>query len=89
MTLLTEAEVAQLLRIHVRTLKRWREERGLPHLRLGPTSHSAVRYDPEAVDAWLRAQMHGKVPAPLPPAPVRRRPGRPRGTVPWGGGGTR
>jgi predicted DNA-binding transcriptional regulator AlpA len=52
--LLSEREVAKLLRVSVRTLRRWRLERayGPPALRVG----RFVRYLPRDVDAWINAQ---------------------------------
>lgn len=51
--LLTEAELAELLKVSVGTIRRWRSEgTGPPALRLG----RGVRYRRADVDAWLEAQ---------------------------------
>lgn len=48
--LLTEAEVADLLRVSQRTVRRWRNEgTGPPALRVG----RRIRYRRSAVEAWL------------------------------------
>jgi excisionase family DNA binding protein len=48
--LLTEAEVADLLRVSPRTVRRWRNEgTGPPALRVG----RRIRYRRSAVEAWL------------------------------------
>ena len=52
MELKTEAETADYLRISPATLKAWRRhKRGQVYLKLG----RAIRYDKEALDAWLDA----------------------------------
>lgn len=52
--LLTPRDVAQLLRVELSTLRTWR------HRRKGPPSYrldsGAVRYDRDAVEAYLAAQ---------------------------------
>jgi excisionase family DNA binding protein len=48
--LLTEAEVAEMLRVSQRTVRRWRNEgSGPPALRVG----RRIRYRRSAVEAWL------------------------------------
>jgi len=57
--LLTEQEVSALIAIAPKTLQRWRVEgRGPKYRKLGNAAarSSAVRYEAEAVEAWLRAQ---------------------------------
>jgi excisionase family DNA binding protein len=50
---LTEAEVAELLKVSVGTLRRWRREgTGPPSLRLG----RGVRYRRRDVDRWAERQ---------------------------------
>jgi excisionase family DNA binding protein len=50
---LTEAEVAELLKVSVGTLRRWRREgTGPPALRLG----RGVRYLRRDLDAWAKDQ---------------------------------
>ena len=50
---LTEAEVAELLKVSAGTLRRWRREGiGPPSLRLG----RGVRYLRREVDRWAEAQ---------------------------------
>ena len=85
--LLTEREVAAMLGIHLRTLKRWRAEEGMPHILLAPGGRQcpAVRYEPEALRVWLAART---VAAPVAPGPIASptvRRGRPRRQVPAGG----
>jgi excisionase family DNA binding protein len=51
--LLTIEEVAEILRVPVKTLYEWRYRRtGPPAFRVG----RFVRYDEKAVEAWLREQ---------------------------------
>ena len=48
--LLTEAEVAEMLRVSQRTVRRWRNEgTGPPALRIG----RRIRYRRSAVETWL------------------------------------
>lgn len=96
MDLLVEREAAALLRIHARTLKRWRLEGGLPYVVLAPVGRRrpAIRYDREALRAWVAARSHGEALTAAGPEPERvkvvRRRGRPRRTVPpLGGAGGR
>ncbi len=50
--LLTEKEVAELLAIHVQTLRNWRHlGRGLPYCKIG----TAVRYDIEIINREIEA----------------------------------
>jgi excisionase family DNA binding protein len=57
--LLTEAELAQLLKVSVGTIRRWRAEgTGPPALRLG----RGVRYRRADVDAWLERQAEDQEP---------------------------
>ena len=49
--LLTEAEVAQALKLHPRTLRKARQVGGLPHVRIG----RCVRYTIEDLTAFLAA----------------------------------
>jgi excisionase family DNA binding protein len=48
--LLTEQQIAALLNIEPRTLRLWRQTRGLPHLKL---TSKIIRYRRTDVDAWL------------------------------------
>jgi excisionase family DNA binding protein len=48
--LLTTREVAERLGVMPETILRWIDARGLPALRL---TSRALRYDEEALDAWL------------------------------------
>ena len=53
--LLTEVEVADLLRVSQRTVRRWRNEgTGPPALRVG----RRIRYRRSAVEAWLDRRDH-------------------------------
>jgi len=59
--LLTEFDVAAATGLAVATLRRWRWQRaGPPWLKLGVT----VRYDPRALEEWLRSRraLHGRNP---------------------------
>jgi excisionase family DNA binding protein len=57
--LLTEAELADLLKVSVRTVRAWRVEgTGPPALRLG----RGVRYRRREVDAWLDRQAEDRGP---------------------------
>lgn len=48
--LLTETDVSKRLRVSLACLRRWRlEKRGPEYLKVG----SLVRYDPEALTAWV------------------------------------
>ena len=61
--LLTEAEVAELLRVSERTVRRWRAEgTGPPAVRVG----KAVRYRRRAVDEWLERPDRQVGPPPQP-----------------------
>lgn len=86
MDLLVEREAAALLRIHPRTVKRWRLEGGLPYIVLAPIGRRrpAIRYDADALRAWVAARTHGEVA--VAPEPTPRRRGRPRRQVPPGRG---
>jgi excisionase family DNA binding protein len=54
---LTESEVAELLKVSVGTLRRWRREgTGPPWLRLG----RGVRYLRAEVNAWAARQREGE-----------------------------
>lgn len=47
--LLTEKEVAEMLNIHVQTLRNWRfHQKGLPYLKMS----ASVRYEPEEVEKF-------------------------------------
>ncbi len=51
-TYLLEKELAELLNVHVQTLRNWRfQRRGPEYLKFG----SAVRYDPQTVLEYLQA----------------------------------
>ena len=57
--LLTEAEAALILSVEPRTLRLWRNTRGLPHLKI---TNKVVRYRRGDLDGWLdrcRVQMRG------------------------------
>ena len=58
-TLLTEAEVAQRLRVSLACLRRWRlERRGPRFLKVG----SLVRYPSEQLDRWIESLPSGGAP---------------------------
>ena len=48
--LLTDSQAAALLSVEPRTLRLWRQSRGLPHLRL---TSKVIRYRRSDLDAWL------------------------------------
>lgn len=50
MQLLTEQEVASMLRTSPRALRLWRRTRGLPHVKI---SSKSVLYKPGELDRWL------------------------------------
>lgn len=57
--LLTEAEAATILSVEPRTLRLWRNTRGLPHLKI---TNKVVRYRRSELDNWIdrcRVQMRG------------------------------
>jgi excisionase family DNA binding protein len=51
--LLTTREVADRLGVTPETVLRWIDRRGLPVVRL---TSRALRYDPDALDAWIAAR---------------------------------
>ena len=51
----TGKEIAELLRVHVKTVERWRVKLGLPCLRMGGT----VRYELSDVCDWASARKEG------------------------------
>ena len=56
MTLLTPNELAERLKIHPGTLRRWRMDGEGPRwIKLGDTQSSAVRYELKDVEAWEKA----------------------------------
>lgn len=71
--LLTTAEVAELLRVSQRTVRRLREGGGLPWVRIG----GQVRYLREQVAGWVSSQAVATAAEPPAPRPRRRRAARP------------
>jgi excisionase family DNA binding protein len=53
--LCTGKEIAEVLRVHVKTVERWRVKLGLPCLRLGGT----IRYELSDVCSWASARKEG------------------------------
>jgi excisionase family DNA binding protein len=53
--LLTVVEVAEMLRVHERTLRRWVEAGRFPCIRVG----SRIRFSREDVGRWLSARREG------------------------------
>jgi len=53
--LITATEVAERLGVDVSTVHRWARAGEIPAFRLG----RVVRFDPDAVDAWVSGQMVG------------------------------
>lgn len=48
--LLTDAQAAILLGVEPRTLRLWRNTRGLPHIKITP---KVIRYRRSDIEAWL------------------------------------
>ena len=48
----TPQEIARIMRVHVATVRRYREEEGLPFYRLGGKD-GKVRYKLSEVEAWM------------------------------------
>jgi excisionase family DNA binding protein len=62
---LTEIEAAEILNVSPRTLQQWRVKGGgPPFLKLG----SAVRYDPDALEAWTQTRTRTNTSDPGPAA---------------------
>jgi excisionase family DNA binding protein len=59
--LLTAEQLAATLGFSRRQVYRLVEEAGLPHYKIG----AALRFEPEAVEAWLEAKRAGDWPSPL------------------------
>ena len=56
LNLMTEEQVSKLLHVSVASMRRWRlEKRGPAFIKVG----SLVRYKPEDLELWLRAQPSG------------------------------
>jgi excisionase family DNA binding protein len=51
--LLTKTELADFLGISPNTLNVWIYRRKIPHLKLGPSRNSAVRFDLAEIKNWL------------------------------------
>jgi len=65
LNLMTEEQVSELLNVSVASLRRWRlERRGPAFIKVG----SLVRYKPEDLELWLRAQPTGGTARPVPSA---------------------
>ncbi len=48
--LLTDQQAAEILSVEPRTLRLWRNTRGLPHIKITP---KVIRYRRADLDAWL------------------------------------
>lgn len=57
--LMTEKEVAAVLRVHIQSLKRWREEKPTPRIPFVLFEGGDVRYRAEVVEAYLRSRERG------------------------------
>lgn len=58
--LLTEADIAVMLALKVRTIRSWRERGfGPKFIKFGSADKSPVRYRQEDVQAWIEAQATG------------------------------
>jgi excisionase family DNA binding protein len=60
-TILTPKELAKRLRVSPGTVRRWVEREGLPAIRL---TRRTIRFEPIAVDRWLRSRGHVTPPVP-------------------------
>ena len=52
--LLNDQQVSQLLGVQPRALRRWRQELGLPYVKLTP---KVLRYRRKDIDAWVERQV--------------------------------
>lgn len=52
--LLSVREIAQHLGVAERTIYDWVHQRKIPALKLGDSRNSPVRFDPDAIDRWLK-----------------------------------
>ena len=58
MAYLTEQQAAERLNVPVSTLRYWRASGDGPeYYKLGTARRSAIRYDAEVLEAWLRAHL--------------------------------
>ncbi len=57
----TWADVSELLRVPVPTLRKWYFLGRLPGIRLGDGKRALIRFDPDAIQAWLDRQRVGGV----------------------------
>ena len=63
--LIGEKEAAARLGMEPVTLRAWRSRRrGPPYKRVGSGVRSAIRYDPDELDAWVRSERPGDDPKP-------------------------
>lgn len=58
-TLLTEREAAELLRVHIQSLKRWREEKP-PRIPFVAYEGGDIRYRVEDLESYLKSRERGK-----------------------------
>lgn len=56
------AALAERLRIKRSTIYAWAEQGSIPHLKLG----RLIRFDPDEIEAWLRAHRRDATPEPIP-----------------------
>lgn len=59
---LTKEDMADRLQVSLHTLTKY-IARGLPHVPMGTAKNSLIRFDPDAVEAWMSEQMVTKTPA--------------------------
>jgi Helix-turn-helix domain len=57
--LLTEQETAELLRVHVRTLKRWRIDENPPRICFIVMEGGDIRYRVEEIERYLKGRERG------------------------------
>jgi excisionase family DNA binding protein len=56
---MTIGDVADHVNVSVNTVRSWVKQDRIPYLKAG----QLLRFDPDEVDAWLRARSEPKVPA--------------------------
>jgi Helix-turn-helix domain len=57
--LLTEKEAAEVLRVHIQTLRDWRKEHPAPRIPFIVMEGGDIRYRVEAIDSYLKSRERG------------------------------
>lgn len=60
-SLLTAEEVADVLKIKVKTLMNWAYQKKIPFIRFGAGQHSIIRFSPAKLNDWLEKFSHDPV----------------------------